>query len=122
MSVLLEKAEENLQAGRELIDCFHFNSCVHCFYYSVFQSIIAYNNKFDLVSSGINSNHNITINACAEDFDNAEIRLKFHEQVGWLKRLRNKADYQPLLIKSREATKSQEKAEYLVALIKTSMS
>lgn len=122
------KIKENFESGELLIKTENYNSCIYCFYYSIYQSIlyVIYTNysaygfqlleEAKLMKSHIKNYNKIQLNSKANNQD----KQKFKKCFGELKRLRIKADYSSeFLISEIESKIASENAMYILEFFKT---
>lgn len=117
MGVFKDKSDITFSSAEFLFNKSHFNSCVHCFYYSCYQLIIdllkeEYGYSDQQISSGTNnsSSHNNIINelkTCVKNSIDYEIFTCFET----IKKTRKKADYEEKCVAKKEARKTKERAE-----------
>lgn len=117
MGVFRDKSDKTFSSGELLLSNTHYNSSVHCFYYSCFQLIIdllreEYRYTDEQISSGTNnsSSHNNVINQLKSCLINSKINYSFLDSYAKIKQLRVKADYSDKNIAKKKAIKIKEKA------------
>lgn len=117
MGVFRDKSDKTFCSAEFLLDNSHFNSCVHCFYYSCFQLIIdllkeEYRYTDEQISSGTNNStsHNNIINQLKSCLKNSQTNCNIFSDFGQIKKARIKADYQEQSVAEKEAKKIKEKA------------
>lgn len=117
MGVFRDKSDKTFSSGELLLSNTHYNSSVHCFYYSCFQLIIdllreEYRYTDEQISSGTNnsSSHNSVINQLKSCLINSKINYSFLDSYAKIKQLRVKADYSDKNIAKKKAIKIKEKA------------
>lgn len=117
MGVFRDKSDKTFSSGELLLSHDHYNSSVHCFYYSCFQLIIdllreEYMYTDEQISSGTNnsSSHSNIINQLKSCLINSKINYSFLDSYAKIKQLRVKADYSDENITEKKAMKIKEKA------------
>ncbi len=118
MGVFRDKSDKTFSSGELLLSNTHYNSSVHCFYYSCFQLIIdllreEYRYTDEQISSGTNnsSSHDKIINQlkiCLSE----ESRIDYNiiNLFSLIKKARKKADYEEQNIGKKEAEKTKDRA------------
>lgn len=121
MGVFRDKSDITFSSAEFLFNNSHFNSCVHCFYYSCFQLVIdllkeEYKYSDEQISSGTDnsSSHNNIICQLKSCLRNSEINDRFlSEDFPIIKKMRIKADYGQRCVAKKEAEKIKERATKL---------
>lgn len=115
MGAFRDKSDKTFSSGELLLSNTHYNSSVHCFYYSCFQLIIdllreEYRYTDEQISSGTNnsSSHNNVINQLKSCLINSKINYKFLGNYTIIKDTRIKADYSDENIAEEDAMKIKE--------------
>ena len=117
MGVFRDKSDKTFSSGELLLSNTHYNSSVHCFYYSCFQLIIdllreEYRYTDEQISSGTNnsSSHNSVINQLKSCLINSKINYSFLDSYAKIKQLRVKADYSDKNIAKKKSNKDKRKS------------
>lgn len=117
MGAFRDKSDKTFSSGELLLSRAHYNSSVHCFYYSCFQLIIdllreEYRYTDEQINSGTNnsSSHNNVINQLKCCLTNSKFDYKFFTDLEKIKKARMKADYKEQEIGGKEAEKTKDRA------------
>lgn len=117
MGAFKDKSDKTFSSGELLLSNAHYNSSIHCFYYSCFQLIMdllkeEYLYTDEQINSGTNSSssHNNIINQLKYCLKSSEFDYKFLTDLEKIKIVRIKADYKNQNIGEKEAEKTKDKA------------
>lgn len=118
MGTFKDKSEQTLSSAELLLNNSHYNSCVHCFYYSCFQLVLdllrgEFCYKDEQIDAGTKNSlsHNVIINELKKSLEKSNIDYQFLSDFGKLKKMRIKADYSDKCIPEKEAKKMQQRAK-----------
>lgn len=118
MGAFKDKSDETFSSGELLLSNAHYNSSVHCFYYSCFQLVKdllkeEYKYSDSQMNSGTNnsSSHDKIINQlkiCL--LEESRIDYNIISLFSLIKKARKKADYEEQNIGKKEAEKTKDRA------------